>query len=141
MKLDFAFICDYADVSRKINALGIGFDTIFTKEFPCKHPLFFLVLQLRSSIVEMGEKNIEVRLIDEDGKDMIPAAKAKFTIPKPPSGTESVGRIAMALRNVEFPREGSYSIHAVIDGYDMVDIPLRVSEPPRKKEQTDTIDL
>ena len=133
MKLDFAFICDYAEVAGKINALGIGFDTIYAPKVPCKHPSFFLVIQLRATVVEAGEKNLEVRLIDEDGTDIIPAMKAKFTIQRPAVGTESVGRIALQLRNVEFPRYGSYSLHAVIEGQEMVRVPLRVSPPPQTK--------
>ena len=133
MKLDFAFICDYAEATRKINALGIGFDTIYAPKLPCKHPSFFLVIQLRANVVEAGEKNLEVRLIDEDGKDIIPAISGKFSVPKPAAGTESTGRIAMQFGNVEFPRYGLYSLHAVIEGQEMVRIPLKVSPSPRTK--------
>ena len=130
MKLDFAFICDYADASgKKLNALGIGFDTIFSPKVPARHPHFFLVMQLRANVVEAGEKNIEVRLIDEDGTDVIPNLRAKFTIQRPATGTESIGRIALQLQNVEFPRYCSYSLHAVVEGHDMVDISLRVAPP------------
>ena len=34
MDVDFAFVCDYADVSTKINALGIGFDSVFLPQLP-----------------------------------------------------------------------------------------------------------
>ncbi len=133
MKPDFAFICDYAEVTGKINALGIGFDIIYAPKIPCKHPHFFLVIQLRANVTEAGEKNLEVRLIDEDGKDIIPTLRRKFTIPKPASGTESIGRIAMGFSNVAFPRYGSYSLHAVIEGLEMVRVPLKVSPPPQTK--------
>ncbi len=133
MNTDFAFICDYAEVTRKINALGIGFDTIYAPKVPAKHPSFFLVLQLRASVVEAGEKNLEVHLIDEDGKDIIPVVRGKFSIPKPTVGTESKGRIAMQFHNVEFPRYGLYSLHAVIEGQEMVHVPLKVSPPPQTK--------
>ena len=133
MKPDFAFICDYAEVTRKINALGIGFDIIYTPKIPCKHPEFFLVIQLRANVVETGEKNLEVRLIDEDGKDIIPTLRVKFTIQKPAEGTESIGRIAVRLQNIEFPRYGSYSLHAVVEGQEMVRVPLKVSPPPQTK--------
>ena len=131
MNYDFAFVCDYAEVTGKINALGIGFDTIYAPKVPCKHPHFFLVIQLRANVVEAGEKNLEVRLIDEDGKDIIPVLRGKFTIPRPAVGTESIGRIAMEFNNVEFPRYGSYSLHAVIEGHEMVRVPLKVSPPPQ----------
>ena len=133
MKLDFAFVCDYAEATRKINALGIGFDTIYAPKVPCKHPSFFLVIQLRANVVEAGEKNLQVRLIDEDGKDIIPIVSGKFSVPKPSAGTESTGRVAMQFGNVEFPQYGSYSLHAVIEGQEMVRVPLRLSPPPQTK--------
>lgn len=133
MKPDFAFICDYAEITGKINALGIGFDTIYAPKVPSKHPHFFLVIQLRANVVEAGEKTMEVNFIDEDGKDIIPTLRGKFTIQKPVAGTESIGRIAMEFNNVEFPRYGAYSLHAVIQGQEMVHVPLRVSPPPQTK--------
>ena len=133
MNVDFAFICDYAEATGKINALGIGFDTIYAPNVPAKHPSFFLVIQLRANVVEAGEKTLEVRLIDEDGKDIIPTVSGKFSIPKPIGGTEAIGRIAMRFHNVEFPKYGSYSLHAVVEGHEMVRVPLKVSPPPQTK--------
>jgi hypothetical protein len=130
MQVDFAFICDYADASNKINALGIGFDTIMAQKTPVKHPSFFLVIQMRATIVEAGEKNFEVHLIDDDGREIVPALKGKINIPRPPAGTENTGRIAMRYDNIEFPAFGSYSIHIVVEGHEMVRIPLRVAQAP-----------
>jgi len=130
MQVDFAFVCDYADSTNKLNALGIGFDTIMTPAVPVKHHTFFLVIQMRANVVEAGEKNIEIRLIDEDGKDVIPPLKGKFNISRPPAGTESTGRIAMRFDNVEFPKYGAYSLHFVMEGHEMVRIPLRVNQSP-----------
>jgi len=133
MRLDFAFICDYAELTGKINALGIGFDTIYTPQVPFSHPSFFLVMQVRASVVEAGEKTLEVRLIDEDGKDVIPTVKGKYTVPQSGVGTDRIGRIALALQNVRFPHYGSYSLHAVVDGQEMFDISLKISPPPQGK--------
>ncbi len=130
MNIDFAFICDYAEVTGKINAMGIGFDTIYVPTVPCKHNLFFLVMQLRATVVEAGEKKLEVNLIDDDGKNIIPTLRAKLNVQKPNTGTESIARIALQFNNVEFPQYGSYSLHATLDGHEMVRVPLRVSAPP-----------
>lgn len=130
MNVDFAFICDYAEVVGKIYALGIGFDTIFAPSVPAKHPLFTVVIQLRAQSVESGEKDLRINLIDADGKEIIPTLQTKINIQKPLSGTESIGRIAFRFNNVQFPQYGAYSLHAVIDGHEMVRIPLRVSPPP-----------
>jgi hypothetical protein len=134
VNVDFAFICDYADVTNKINALGIGFDTIFAPKIPTKHPTFFVVLQLRTNVVEAGEKNLEVYLIDEDGKEIVPPLKTKFNIPKPQAGTESIGRLAMRFDNTEFPKYGAYSMHVVVEGHEMVRIPLKISPPPSAEQ-------
>jgi hypothetical protein len=129
--VDFAFICDYAEVSNKINALGIGFDTIYASEVPIRHRSFSLVLKLRANIVEVGEKNIKISLIDEDGKNIIPDMNAKIIIPKPPEGLESKAQLAIGFDNVEFPRYGSYSIHVVVEGHDIVPIPIRIVPTPQ----------
>lgn len=131
MRVDFAFICDYAEVTGKINALGIGFDTIYAAKMPSKHPQFFLVIQLRTSVAEVGEKDLEVHLIDEDGKDIIPALRGKFAIARPSAGTESIARIAIQFRDVEFPKYGSYSLRAVIAEDEKVSVPFRVGPPPQ----------
>jgi len=132
MNIDFAFICDYADATGgKINALGIGFDTIYAPNVPIRHNLFFLVFQIRANVVEAGEKNMVVNLIDDDGKNVIPPLNGKIVIAKPAAGTESIGRVAMAFNGVVFPKYGSYSLHAVVDGHDMVDVPMKVSQPPK----------
>ena len=87
MLVDFAFICDYAEVKDKINALGIGFDTIYASSVPARHPSFFLVFQIRANIVEAGEKTIKLSLIDEDGKNVIPDIVGKFIVSKPKEAT------------------------------------------------------
>jgi hypothetical protein len=130
MQVDFAFICDYAEATNKINALGIGFDTIIAPKVPAKHPTFFLVIQMRASVVEAGEKKFEINLIDDDGNAVIPALTGTLNIPKPPAGIETTGRIAMRFDNVEFPKYGTYSIHTLIENHEMVRIPLRVIQPP-----------
>jgi hypothetical protein len=130
VQVDFAFICDYAEATNKVNALGIGFDTIMAGQVPVRHPNFFLVMQLRANLVEAGEKNFEIALIDDEGREVLPPLKGKINIPRPPSGTESTGRLSMRFDNVEFPRYGSYSLHVVVEGHEMVRIPLRVLPAP-----------
>jgi Family of unknown function (DUF6941) len=131
MKVDFAFICDYADAMGKINALGIGFDTIFAQKVPIKHPIFCFVLQLRASSLEAGMKRLEVYLNDEQGKNIIPVLRKEIKMTRPITGAESVAKVALHFRNVEFPRYGSYSIHAILDSNEIASIPLKVNPPPK----------
>lgn len=130
MNLDFAFICDYAEVSGKINALGIGFDTIYAPKVPAKHPLFFLVLQLRASPVESGEKNLKISLINGDGKDIMPPLLGKIEVRKPESSLENIHRIAVSIKDVEFPKYGNYSLRIAVDGSEMKNISIKMTPLP-----------
>jgi hypothetical protein len=132
MKVDFAFICDYADARGKINALGIGFDTIYAPKVPVKHPIFSFVLQLRTSAEDFGAKKIEVHLTDDDGKDIISAINRTIQLRRPATGAESIARLALQFGNVQFPRHGHYSIRAVLDGHEIASVPLNVSLPPKQ---------
>lgn len=130
MKLDFAFLCDYADVTGKINAMGIGFEMIYATRLPAKNRLFFLVAQFRVSSVEAGQKRLTVNLIDEDGKDIIAPTQGSLNVPRPGNATESTARIAMEFNNVEFAKYGSYSLHLLVDGTEMAYLPFKVAPPP-----------
>ncbi len=131
MDVDFAFICDFAEVAGKINALGIGFDTIYAQQVPVTHPHFHLVAQLRASIAEAGDKEIAIRLIDADGNDVIPPINTTFDVPQPPAGaTETLARLGLALNSIPFPAFTQYALHVVIQGHEMIRIPLRVAQPP-----------
>jgi len=132
VKVDFAFLCDFAEGGGKLSALGIGFENIVGKQLPVRHPHFCLVIQLRTSTVEAGAKEIKVYLIDADGKDVIPPIEGKFSIPKAPSGTESIGRVVMEFNSVQFPLYDTYSVRAVMEGIEIVNIPFKVVPPPQK---------
>jgi len=132
MYVDFAFICDYAEARDKINALGIGFDTIYAPKLPALHRQFSVVVQLHFSITEIGSKDVSVHLIDADGNNVIPPINGKIQVNPPPLGMlESAVRIAMGFGNIEFKNYGSYSVKINLAGQEIVSIPLRVAEPPQ----------
>lgn len=132
MRVDYSFICDYADVAGKVNALGIGIDTLYAPNLPWKHTFFF-VMQIRTTVVEAGEKRLEIHIIDQDGHDIIPPLRTTINISKPTSGLYSKTGIALQFGNVEFKRYGSYSVRATIDGNEVSDWPLTVTAPPPSK--------
>jgi hypothetical protein len=127
MKVDFAFLCDYAETTQKINAMGIGIDNIYSQTLPVKYPSFFLVFQLRVNTVEIGEKDLKVHIIDDDGKSIVPEINFKFTVSRPLSGIESISRVAVRFNNVDFPKYGTYAIHGIVDGNDVISLPLTIT--------------
>ncbi|MEE9286187.1 MAG: hypothetical protein V3V35_10740 [Dehalococcoidia bacterium] len=131
MNVEFAFICDYADAGTKISALGIGFDTIMAREVPVTHPHFHLVAQFRASVAETGEKELVIRLIDADGADVMSPVTVKINVSPPPQGlTESVARMAIGVNGVRFNKFGQYALHVVMQGQEIIRIPLRVIQGP-----------
>ena len=131
MQVDFAFICDYAEAGGKINAMGIGFDTIFAKQVPVTHSQFFIVAQFRGSVAEAGEKKVTMRLIDADGADVLPELNVSIRLRQPPQGsTETTARLALRLNSVVFNKFSEYSVHVLVGGNEMIRIPMRVAEAP-----------
>ena len=133
MNTDFAFVCDHAEAAAKINALGIGFDTIYATKVPVKHGHFSFVMQIRTTVVEVGEKLIEIHIIDDDGKDIIPPVRNKIQLQIKEGTTEAVARIVMEFGNVEFPHYGTYSVKAAIEGIEMSSVSFLVTQPPQPK--------
>jgi hypothetical protein len=131
VNVDFAFLCDYADTGRKLAAFGIGIDTIYSPNVPAVHPLFYVVISLRFSMVEGGQKQIGVRVIDADGREIVPSLDTTVTIAPPlPGYTYRVQRIALALYGVSFPRYGDYSVRWLVNGTEVQSVPLKVAPPP-----------
>ncbi len=131
MEVSYAFLCDYADQSTKLSAIGIGFDTIYAQSVPARHPVFFAVIALRFTVVEEGAKKLAIRLIDADGKDLIPSLETTINVPRPPEGyLHSNQRIALAMHGVELPRYGDYSLRWLVDGTEVQQVPLRVAPAP-----------
>lgn len=131
MNVDFAFVCDYAEPGNKVSALGIGFDTIFASQVPCALAMFHLVLQLRVSIAEVGHKDVEVRLIDADGKDVVSPVTTSLDIPEAaPGALDNTGKLVVGFAGVAFPSYGHYALHVVVQGHEMARIPIRVAQPP-----------
>ena len=132
MRVDYAFICDYAEARDKVNALGIGFDTIFAPQLPARHAHFNLVVQLRFTVAEVGTKDVTIHLINADGANVTPSINGKLEFKQLPEGmVESVARLNMEFGNVEFKEYGSYSVRVTVAGQEMVNIPLRIVQPPK----------
>ena len=129
MKVDFAFLCDYAESAVKLNALGIGFDTIYAPRVPCMHPHFSLVFQLHSSVLEAGQKDVDIHLIDEDGTDIATPIQRQINIPKG-NTADVIGRVVMEFVNIEFKKYGAYSVRVAVDRNELIEVVFRVTQPP-----------
>ncbi|MBI4298527.1 MAG: hypothetical protein HY666_02050 [Chloroflexi bacterium] len=132
MDVNFAFLCDYADNSAKLTAVGVGFDTLYAPKVPTRHGLFYAVISIRFSITEFGSHKVGLHLIDVDGNPQIPPLEATISVTQPPTGYLYRNQlIALALYGVGFARYGDYSVRWTVDGREVTSLPLKVVEPPK----------
>ena len=129
MEIDFAFLCDYAENTGKVSALGIGFDMIWGSQLPVRHHSMHLVAQFRGSITEAGIKHVRVPIIDADGNS-VAEAEGDINLRSPEAGLESTACLVVAFNGLEFSRYGDYSLHLLVEDNEMKRIPFRVVEPP-----------
>jgi hypothetical protein len=111
---EFAFICDFAEQDRKLHAVGIGWDQITARSVPHRQPNIGVVTRLRGSIAEKGTKDISIRLIDADGRDVIPAIQQQVEFN--PNGLEGHVNVVVQMSNIPLSTYGAYAIHVLVAG-------------------------
>jgi hypothetical protein len=133
MNVEYAFLCDYADSSNKLTAVGIGIDSIYVGVLPVIHPQLFVVLALKFTASETGRKRaFEVHLQDADAKDIIPPITGDLDIQTPAEGMSyRTHRVVNALYGLKLEQFGNYQISWLIDGNEAHSLHFRVIQGPR----------
>ena len=130
MELKFAFLCDFAEESGgKVHALGIGVDQIQTPVVPATHPQLSAVVAFSYEGSDTGTQALTVRVIDADGRGIIPPIEGELTLGDPGSVVGN-GRVLFQLTGVEFQRYGDYAVEVGIGGVTVASLPLKVVSPP-----------
>lgn len=130
MEITMALLADAANVSQegKLNVLG-AFTNIKAGAMPARHPEMQMVLEIDASAAEIGaEKDIEVKLLDEDGQEL-GGISGKIKVPRPPRRHGQRLRMGMVLRlnDVVFLRSGNHVFDILIDGDSKRRVPLSVT--------------
>jgi hypothetical protein len=129
MEVILALLADAANISQegKLNVLG-SFNNINASAFPYAHPQMVLVMRFDASRAEIGQtKQLEIRLIDPDGKSL-GTLSATFQVPDGPTGQRiSMGNI-LPLVNTAFERAGDHSFAILINGETKDEVGLKVTD-------------
>ncbi|MDP6607123.1 MAG: hypothetical protein QF664_12825 [Dehalococcoidia bacterium] len=130
MDVDFAFLSDAAQESGgKLHAIGIGVDGMVATEVPAARPLLAVVVQVRYSVAEIGQKELAIRVVDADGGNVIPPIDSLAEFGEPQPGMSGVARYVIELAGLAFPHYGDYAIHVAISGHEVANLPMAVREP------------
>jgi hypothetical protein len=128
MNVEIFSLCDAATNDfGKISMLG-AFDTLHVESVPVVHPHCAIALRVRFRNIEQGEHKVEVRIIDEDGKHVIPSMKGSIHVVIPDTQTSASVNLILNLQGLKIDRFGEYSIDLAIDSREELSLPLFVKE-------------
>lgn len=123
-------------VRGKLFILGGGWDTLWVRGFPARHPTLAIGLRLRVP-VSWGQETLKlsVELQDADGSSLLPHPLSHDirlpTSGQRPSGATDVGLIrSFTFNNLVFRQEGSYSFVISVDDQPVSRLRFTVRERP-----------
>lgn len=130
MHLDFAVVADYAlvDQSGKMSVLGI-FQHIWVPQFPAMHPRLHLVLRLKGKRTEVGEHQVQIKLMDDENTELL-GGSGTVNFAEPPAGITEIEAAAVLVFDVPFPHAGQYRFEITVDGDRKATVPITVSLMP-----------
>ena len=128
MQLLLATLCDSAaDYQGKLCVLG-AFDTLCAPQFPVVHPQCSLAVRLLFDPADRGRRELAIRLLDENGVEIMPAFTPGMDVAFPPGQVPFVTRnLVLNLQRLRFERSGVYRFDISVDGRPLVAVPLRVT--------------
>ena len=134
MNVDLAVTCDYAVIDRfgKLSVLGI-FSHIWVAKFPAVHPRLHLVLHLTGRRTEIGDHQVLIRLLNEEGAEII-NGDGRVTFAEPPAGVLEISTGCVLVFDVPFQAAGTYRFEISVDGEVKTEIPITVAVGPSSPE-------
>jgi hypothetical protein len=121
-----ALLCDYAaDYGGKLSVMG-SFDTIMTSRFPATHSHCSIALRVLFTDADAGEHRLEIKLIDSDGRNLLPAIGPKFQVKLAEDVFFVSNNFVINLQGLKFDKPGQYSIDIAFDGEIVSRVPLQV---------------
>ena len=130
MNIEAFLLCDAAtDQQGKLNVLG-AFDNIFTKEVPTMHPACAVAARIRFEKIEEGSHPIRIRIIDEDGKAIVPDLQGNINVSIGDKADSMTANIVLNLQRLKLEKYGQYRIDLAIDNQIMSSLPFYLRETP-----------
>lgn len=121
--VDIALLADAVQAVRgKLFILGGGWDTLWVRQFPARHPSLAIGIRLRVPFSWHSESlQLSVELKDEDGKPLLPAPLShEIRLPSASAQSSYASDFGVVrsftFNNLQFAREGAYSFVISVDG-------------------------
>lgn len=128
MQVRIAVLADYASISlgNKLNIMGI-FKNMTAQSAPYCHPQMQLVARFEFDSSEVGNKDLRIELVDEDGKQIF-SVSGELRIERSPDGSPATANNVLCLNNMVFPKFGEYEFRILLNDRTEATIPLTVAK-------------
>jgi hypothetical protein len=131
MEMTFAFFADSASIppDGKVYVLGGGFSNMVFPELPARAN-FAVIGGFRFSVLDLSASHsVELRLVDADGKLVVPPATLQFQLAgAPPEGATSVSLPTVTFMSPTFAEPGTYTTEFWYEGKLLSSAELSVEE-------------
>jgi hypothetical protein len=138
--VDVALLADAVQAVRgKLFILGGGWDTLWVRQFPARHPSLAIGLRLRVPVSWKSETlRLSVELQDADGKPALPRPLShEIKLPSNPLRAPSASDFGLirsfTFNNLQFDHEGAYSFVISVDDEPVSRLRFTVRERPATK--------
>ena len=124
MTFEIFTLCDAATVQGgKMNVLG-SFDTLSAEGFPTNHTDCVVACRMRTTTEDEGPVEIEMHIIDPDGKDVIPPVSNRL------EGGSHLHHHLWHIRGFPLPKPGTFFVDLIANGVLLCRNPLFVKKLP-----------
>ena len=128
MFVEIFSLCDASTSENgKLNILG-AFDTIWVRQFPVLYPHCAVAIRIRFLAVEKGDHKVGLRLIDMDGKDVLPPAGGSMHLDLPAGHSSGSSNLILNIQSMKLDKTGEFSLELSIDGQNALSLPLFVRQ-------------
>lgn len=137
--VDVALLADAVQAVRgKLFILGGGWDTLWVRQFPARHPTLAIGLRLRVPVSWAREQiDLSVELQDADGHPVLPkplSHQIKLPPRRQPANATDYGLVrSFTFNNLVFRTEGSYSFVISVDDEPVSRLRFSVRERPQRR--------
>src|SRR3989442_13948978 len=90
------------------------FQHIWEPHFPAMPPRLHLVLRLKGKRTEVGEHQVQIKLLDGEDAEL-QGGSGTVNFAEPPAGVTEIEAAAVLVFDVPFPRAGQYPFEITVD--------------------------
>lgn len=134
MEVQDLILADYAaaNPNGKFTLVGAGFTAISARNFPCVHPLMFVLVRLNITKQDRGKNKVQISIQGESGQVF---NSEGFIDVNPEYAQERCMALPVQVVNIKFDNPGDYVIRVAVNGQQSQKSQILSVRPIKAEEQ------